>query len=439
MKPTSSTILAGIPRRLNPGTQQVLTPAYLELLAKLGNPQNHLPPVFHVAGTNGKGSTCAFLRSILESADYKVHVYTSPHLVHVHERIRIAGFLIGEEELIEILNLCQQHNQDGLVSEFEILTAAAFVAFTRHAADFTILETGLGGRLDATNVVPKPVATLITRLSYDHRNFLGDTLQKIAFEKAGIMRRDVPCFASAQPDNESSQELHDAARKIHAPLFTSGEQWNVRSEGNGFHFEDSTRQFDLPAPALTGSHQFENAGLAIAALSVLKKQLPQSVIVQGLKNVQWPARLQPLKTGKLARILAPNQQLWLDGGHNDSAGEVLAKQAAQWAKDDGANPRPLVLIYGMLTTKNPQEFLKYLVPYIAAVQTVKIPDEEVSFSADDLAQKVLASGVENVEAASSVITAIKALGKISPRARILICGSLYLAGYVLKQNEENNF
>lgn len=431
---TSSAILSDLPRRLIPGVTQALTPAYYDLLAKLGNPHLNMPPVFHVAGTNGKGSTCAFLRAILEAAGYKVHVYTSPHLVRYHERIRIAGELISEEELVALLSECKKYNTDNQISEFEIGTAVALAAFARHPADFTILETGLGGRLDATNVVPNPLATLITRLSYDHREFLGDTLAKIATEKAGIMRAGIPCFSSAQPDHESIDALLAAADSIKTTLLIGGDDWTVKPTNAGFHFHDKQRDLDLPAPALLGEHQFSNAGLAIAALSTLSKKITVEAIVEGLQKVEWPARLQHLKSGDLVHFLAQNQQLWLDGGHNDSAGEVLALQAKKWVEQDGNEPRPLCLIFGMLTTKNPEEFLQHLVPLVSAVRALAIPEEPSSFSASELSKKVLAVGVSNVNAASSLRQAISELAQSESNARILICGSLYLAGYVLRQN-----
>jgi dihydrofolate synthase/folylpolyglutamate synthase len=414
--------------------QQALTPAYKSLLAKLGNPHQKLPPVFHVAGTNGKGSTCAFLRSILEAAGYTVHVYTSPHLVNFHERIRIAGNLIREEELVTLLLECERLDEKKEVSEFEVITAAAFAAFAKHPADFVILETGLGGRLDATNVVEEPLATLITRLSYDHRNFLGDTLKQIAAEKAGIMRTGIPCFVNAQPDVESIETLRTIAAEKGAPLFVGGDAWKVMPKHSGFHFKDAQRDFDLPQPALAGAHQYQNAGLAIAALSVLPKPIAQEMIAEGLKKVEWPARLQRLDRGALSQLLAQKQELWLDGGHNDSAGEVLAAQAESWKKVDGDKSRPLYLIYGMLTTKEPQEFLQQLFKHVAAVRTIPIPDEPLSFAADALADKTRNCGIDNVKPVLSLQDALKELSALSPHARILICGSLYLAGYALREN-----
>jgi len=412
-----------------------LRPAYHDLLAKLGDPQNHLPPVFHVAGTNGKGSTCAFLRAILESAGYSIHVYTSPHLVSFHERIRIAGKLIEECELTEILTACESYALPGGVSYFEASTAAAFVAFARTKADFTILETGLGGRLDATNVVENPLATLITRLSYDHREYLGDTIEQIAREKAGIMRQGVPSFVSAQKSQAALQTLRNAAASLGAPLYLEGEDWKIESFGKGFRWtslKGLERSYDLPSPALLGSHQYQNAGLALAALGVLKCSLPLSTLARAMQEVSWPARLQRLTQGRLASLVPDNAELWLDGGHNDSAGEVLALQIDRWRQEDGANIKPLFIVLGMLTTKNPAEFLAPFAKHVAQLRGVAIPHEPLSFTALALSDEARKLGIE-AKASANIREAIEGLGNKGD-ARILICGSLYLAGHVLALN-----
>ncbi len=406
-----------------------LRPAYRDLLAKLGNPHEKLPPVFHVAGTNGKGSTCAFLRAMLEAGGYRVHVYTSPHLVRFHERIRIAGELIEEQELTDILVECENLATPGGVSYFEVSTIAAFVAFARHPADFVILETGLGGRLDATNIVAQPLANLITRLSYDHRDYLGDDMAGIAREKAGIMRQGVPCFTAAQPQPEAMTALRDAAQKIGTPLSVGGEGWHVRETATGFHFTDATRNFDLPAPALLGAHQYLNAGLAIAALSVLPKPLSQTDIATGLRKVEWPARLQRLTNGALAKHLPTGTELWLDGGHNDSAGEVLAAQIETWRVQDGATPKPLVVILGMLTTKRVEEFLSPFAVHIAAITCIAIENEPLSYSADALVDEVGKLGLK--ASVAKTVTDAVTTAATQNNTRILICGSLYLAGIVL--------
>jgi dihydrofolate synthase/folylpolyglutamate synthase len=372
---------------------------------------------------------------MLEAAGYKTHVYTSPHLVRFHERIRLAGHLIEEEELVDILSLCERLALPHGVSYFEAATAAAFVAFARHKADFTILETGLGGRLDATNVIEKPLATIITRLSYDHRDYLGDTLDKIAREKAGIMRSHVPCFVAAQPAAIALQALRDAATAIDAPLSVGGIDWESEDRAGRFHYRDAVRSQDFPPPGLLGLHQYQNAGLAIAALATLPKPLPQAAIVRGLATVEWPARLQRLTQGPLMAGLPDKAQLWLDGGHNDSAGEVLALQIERWRAEDKNHPRALCVVLGMLTTKNPVEFLAPFASYITRLAAVAIPDEPLSFTPAALAHEARKLGIVAQEA-ENVTMAVRDLAAQAKSQRLLICGSLYLAGSVLGMGEE---
>ena len=407
-----------------------LRPDYLDLLAKLGNPHQKLPPVFHVAGTNGKGSTCAFLRAMLQAAGHKVHVYTSPHLVHFHERIRIRGELISEEELVGILNECRKHSKPGSISYFEAATAAAFYAFAKHPANYTILEVGLGGRLDATNIVDRPIASIINRISYDHRDYLGTSLTEISREKAGIMRAGVPCFTAMQPDQEVLRTLQDEAAAKQTSLSVGGTDWRVEILSDGFTYSDKHRTLSLPTPVLVGEHQFGNAGLAIAALSVLQKPLSVDALGRGLENVKWPARLQKIIRGNLRALLSNKSELWLDGGHNDSAGTALAQQAKLWSVQDS---KSLHLVCGMLTTKNPAEFLGPLAPYVADLQAVSIPGEASSFSADAFADQARVAGIKNVIVASGFEQALKNLPQDIP-GRALVCGSLYLAGEFLKQN-----
>jgi dihydrofolate synthase/folylpolyglutamate synthase len=429
----SAAILSRFCRARDGVIRLALEPAYLDLLARLGHPHKKLPPILHVAGTNGKGSTCAFLRAMIEASGRRVHVYTSPHLVRFHERIRIAGKLIEETELAAILGECEKLTPPGQVSDFELATAAAFVAFARHPADAVILEVGMGGRLDATNVIEKPAASIIARLSYDHCKYLGSTLTEIAREKAGIMRKGAPCFAAAQPDAESIAALRGAAAETGALLKLEGEDWRVESRENGFRFGDNARTLDLPGPALAGMHQIGNAGLAIAALGALPFKIPDEAIARGVQNAEWPARLQKISHGAFAGLLPPGWELWLDGGHNDSAGEVLAVQAARWRNE--TNAMPLHLVCGMLNTKNPRAFLAPLVPYVAKTRTVAIPDEPLAFAAGELASLASKAGLQQASAANDVGTAIGQLTASAANAgRILICGSLYLAGVVLKQN-----
>lgn len=436
MMPSSAELLDRFRRDRARGTNDdvdlTLRPAYRDLLAKLGDPHKKLPPVFHVAGTNGKGSTCAFLRAILEAAGFRVHVYTSPHLVTFHERIRIAGKLIDEDELVEWLTLCDRLAPPQAVTFFEAATAVAFAAFVRHPADFTIVEVGLGGRLDATNVIPKPLASIITRLSFDHRDYLGNSMKEIAGEKAGIMREGIPCFAAHQPDADAVKTLRDTALKLRAPFYVAGEDWKIQKTDSGFSYNSKTANFDLPPPALCGAHQYDNAGLAIAALLGAGVRIMPEDIARGLRNVEWPARLQHLKQGFLPRLMPPDSELWLDGGHNDSAGDVLAAQAKIWAEDK----KPLHMIGGMLTTKKPAEFLAPLQPYSESFHGVPIPDEAASYSAEDLADAARACGMKNVRAAKNVEAALHEISAAAKEpVRILICGSLYLAGHVLNINQ----
>ena len=360
-----------------------------------------------------------------------MHVYTSPHLVRFHERIRVAGSLIDEIRLATILEECQAKAAPGSISYFEAATAAAFTAFAREPADFAIIEVGLGGRLDATNIISKPLATIITRLSFDHRDFLGETMSQIATEKAGIMKKDVPCFAAPQPDPDSVRALRLAAGNTGSILHFGSVDWRTKNTAHGFHFIDQHRDIELPRPALLGAHQIENAGVAIAATAALPERLSMDAIQQGLRTVIWPARLQKLSSGVLAQLLPQGSELWLDGGHNDSAGEALAAQAKTWQDHDGL---PLQLVFGMLTSKNPQEFLTPMDAYIAGITTVNISDEPLAFTAENLADVIRDFKGGRIQAASNLKKAINELAKSGTRSRILICGSLYLAGHALGEN-----
>jgi dihydrofolate synthase/folylpolyglutamate synthase len=432
--PTSAEILSRFCRARDGMVRYAIEPAYLDLLKKLGDPHKNLPPVVHVAGTNGKGSVCAFLRAMLEAAGKRVHVYTSPHLVRFHERIRIAGELISEDELVEILDECERLSDAGQVSDFEAATAAAFVAFARHPADVAILEVGMGGRLDATNVIEKAAASVITRLSYDHCKYLGDTLTEIAREKAGIMRTGVPCFIAAQPQKEGLISLCAEAAKKNVPLKMDGTDWCVEPLDDGFRFIDQARALDLPSPSLIGAHQLGNAGLTIATLSALPCTVAEEAIMCGLQKAEWPARLQKIARGALADLLPKGWELWLDGGHNDSAAEALALQMQAWRKEDN---RPCYLVYGMLATKDSASFLASLKLYAGALRAVAIPGEALALMPDELAAVARKVGIENSKTASGIHAALLDLVRSSlAPGRILICGSLYLAGYVLRENEK---
>lgn len=416
--------------RLHPRAIDLSLDRVVRLLDRLGQPHASLPPVIHVAGTNGKGSTLAFLRAILEAAGYRVHVYTSPHLVHFRERIRLAGRLIDDTTLIAVLEACEAANRGDSITYFEVTTAAAFLAFQRVPADVVLLETGLGGRLDATNVIDRPAVTAITRISLDHQAYLGDTIGQIAFEKAGILKAGVPAVFAPQPSPEAGAVLRREARARPCPVLP----WSIEDTANGgFRFTSPQRALTLPPPRLTGAHQAINAGTAIACLQPLGLSVPDRAIETGLISVTWPARLQPLADGVLATRLPPGWSLWVDGGHNDSAGSVLAAQAKRWAAERPS--RPLALVFGMLSNKAVDAFLCPLVPFVDRIRTVTIPGEPSSLTAETAAEAARAAGARTVDTAVSVEAALADLvsSEHGP-LRILVCGSLYLAGHVLTRN-----
>ena len=403
------------------------------LLERLGHPEHRLPPVIHVAGTNGKGSVIAYLRAMLEAAGYRVHAYISPHLVRFHERIRLAGKLIEEEALLDILKECEGINGAEPITFFEITTCAAFLEFARVPGDILLLETGLGGRLDSTNVIDKPLATVLMPISFDHMQHLGDTLAKIAFEKAGIVKRGVPAIVGPQPADAASV-FEEKAREMKAPLIRHGHEWQVEATAEGFRFSDSAGMRDLPRPALPGNHQIANAGAALATLPFLTGfRVDEKAQAKGLRTVEWPARLQRLTRGPLAEKLPRGWELWLDGGHNAAAGEVLADFAKHW-REGIVGHRPLHLVFGMLNTKEPVAFLKPLAPYTRDLKAVRIEGDHASLPAEEAAAAARAAGIE-AETAENLDAAIERIVTRSEiPSRVLICGSLYLAGVVLAEN-----
>lgn len=410
----------------------------LRMLAAVGHPERKLPPVVHVAGTNGKGSVIAYLRSILEAAGYRVHVYISPHLVRFHERIRLNGKLIDEQYLIELLEECERANGGTPITFFEITTAAAFLAFSREPADILLLETGLGGTFDSTNVVDQPLASVLMPISLDHMQFLGDTLTKIAANKAGIMKRGRPAIISPQPD-EAMAVFEAKAAELNVPLHRFGQEWNCDGElKTSLRFVDSRGPRVYPAPGLAGRHQFRNAGCAIATTAVLDGfKITDAHISAGLRNVTWPARMQRLAKGPLIEMLPRDGkwELWLDGGHNAEAGEVIAAMLADWHEQDG---KPTHLIFGMLNTKDPGAFLKQLAPHAEDMAAVAIPGDHASLSVDECVTAganvgLLSQGYHSVEAALRAL--VDAHGSSTESRRVLICGSLYLAGTVLAEND----
>ncbi len=393
------------------------------LLAALGHPQKDLPPVIHLAGTNGKGSTQAMIRAGLEAAGKSVHAYTSPHLARFHERIRLAGALIAEDDLSAILDECYAANGGENITYFEITTCAALLAMARTPADFTLLEVGLGGRLDATNVLDDPALTIITPVSIDHEQFLGDTLSKIATEKAGIIKRGVPCVVGPQPD-EAMEVIEETARRLGASLIAHGQHWHVNNENGRLIYQDETGLCDLSLPNLPGAHQIENAGAALAALRHLG--MGDAAYSAAVTHAQWPARMQRLVSGPLIDA-APEAELWLDGGHNAAAGQALGRHLVSLPT------RPTHLICGMLNTK---DISGYLTPLAACAETltaISIPGEMSTLPAEETAAAAQAAGLTS-GTAGSALEAVRQIADQDPQARILICGSLYLAGTILREN-----
>lgn len=393
------------------------------LLAALGNPQENLPPVIHVAGTNGKGSTIAMLRAGIEGAGQLAHVYTSPHLARFHERIRVAGDLISEDALSAVLDECDHANGGAEITYFEITTVAGLLAFSRSAADWTLLEVGLGGRLDATNVIETPALTVITSVDLDHQQFLGETLPEIAGEKAGILKRGVPCVVGPQQD-AALEVIEARAERLGAPLLVHGQHWHVARERDRMVYQDDNGLLDLPLPALIGEHQVQNAGIAIAGLRHLG--FDEAACEAAVTRATWPARMQRLSQGPLVAS-AGKAELWLDGGHNPAAGHALASALKELA------PRPVHLICGMLRTKDASGFLTPLAKIATSVTAVSIPGEAATLSSEETAYAAEKAGIL-ASLADSPEAAVAAIVKTHPNARILICGSLYLAGQILREN-----
>lgn len=399
------------------------------LLDRLDRPHERLPPVVHIAGTNGKGSVLAFMRAALESAGYHVHTYISPHLVRFHERVRLAGELIEEGALAAYLERCEAANGSEPITYFEVTTAAAFLAFAETPADVLLLECGLGGRLDATNVVERPLATVITPVSLDHQHYLGNTLSDIAGEKAAIQKRGVPSVIGPQPA-EAAAAIDAVAARVGAPTFRYGRSYAVETASDALVYSAGGRRLVLPRPALPGAHQIENAAVAVAALERLEGfRVGDLAVADGLLKVEWPARLQRLTRGPLVASLPAGWELWLDGGHNSAAGEALAGHARTAWRD-----RPLWLVCGMLSSKQADRFLAPFNGVARALRSVEIAGEPASLAATQLAEIGAAAGLDATPA-SDLATAVAAtVAAADGPARILICGSLYLAGRVLAEH-----
>lgn len=414
------------------------------LLNRLDDPHLKLPPVIHIAGTNGKGSTLAILRAILEASDKSVHVTTSPHLVHSTERIRLAGDLISSEMLVDILQECLDVNNGDPITYFEIFTAASFLAMSRVPADYCLVETGLGGQFDATNVMPNPICTIITNIAKDHSELLGDTLPKIAFEKAGIMKAGVPCIIGRLSEEAWETGVMDVFQQCSqglspdASLYRDGSEWSCEAMQDGMQFTWQGQSMHYPMPSLTGWHQIRNAGCALAAyriieehaqeLETLSTQLPEEAVVDGLQRAEWPGRLQKITKGRFYDILQPTQELWFDGGHNDGAGQALACQAKQWKEEDPS--RHLHLVVAMVDRKDPAAFLEPFVPYVESITLTEIPDEPSSFKTFDLKERVAPLGFRRVYTDNTLEKALQN-NIYAPNDRILVTGSLYFLGNLM--------
>lgn len=410
-----------------------------QLLAKLGHPERHLPPVLHVAGTNGKGSTIAYLRAALEASGQRVHVLTSPHLVRFNERIRLAGQLISDDDLVAVLRACEDANGDDPITYFEVTTAAAFLAFRDNPADILLLETGLGGRLDATNVIERPLLTAITTVSLDHQHFLGDSLAEIAAEKAGILKPGVTGVIGLQAP-QAAHVITAKAARVGAKLLRQGHDWRIEARGDQVHFQSAMGELRLPLPGLNGAHQLQNAGLALACLQQLKGfSFSQGDLAAGLITAQWPGRLQRLRQGSLYDRLGPEAELWLDGGHNQGAGAALAQTLRDWRAQD-ERPRPLHLIVGMLNHKDVANFLAPFRSLAPKMQAVAVPYEDNATTPGQIVEAATAHGLDATPAASvgAALDRIVQTQKDGPGPRVLICGSLYLAGSILATNPQDD-
>lgn len=422
---------------LSPGRDILGLERIAELCARLGKPQLQLPRTFHVAGTNGKGSTCAYLRAILEAQGRRVHAYTSPHLVRFNERIRLAGALIEDALLAALLEEVLDEAADLQASFFEVTTAAAFLAFARIPADDCIIEVGLGGRLDATNIIPPPAVAGIASLGIDHEAFLlapeagtpDEPAVRIAWEKAGIIKPDTPVATLAYPPPVRDTIAAKVA-EVGATLFPQGDGWTVEVEGDAFRWHSKLGAVaPLLHPRMTGAHQMRNAGLAIAMLRLAPDPQPDdAAIAAGVAKAFWPGRMQRLGTGPLTAPLPDDTRIWLDGGHNPDAGVALAK-----ALDGHA---PLHIVCGLLSNKDAMGFLHPFADRIASFQAVPIPGHE-HHDPKDLCDRVRTDlGVVDVQPCDDVTAALRHIADHRPRADVLICGSLYLAGVVLDLNEE---
>jgi dihydrofolate synthase / folylpolyglutamate synthase len=405
--------------RLHPRLIDLSLDRLRSLLERLDHPEKRLPPIIHVAGTNGKGSTCAFIRAMAEAAGLRVHVYTSPHLVHFNERIRIAGKLVPDDKLLAAMERIERINDNAAITVFEVITATAFDLFAETPADLCVLEVGLGGRGDATNVIDDPAVCAITSISLDHRELLGPSVDVIAGEKAGIMKSGVPVAIGAQP-NDVCRILLDHAAALDAPVKLRGRDWDIAQTATGFRYTDSAVTLEAPTPSLPGLFQQDNAGIAITALRA--GLLPHDLA--GLTRAEWPARLQRLH-GRLADLLPSDWELWLDGGHNPGAGVVLAEHLRGWAD------RPVHVVVGMKQAKDSAEFLRPLLPVAETAWAVREPNQHSALPVE----AIIAASAGLARPGPRVADALRAIPRTATPGRVLICGSLYLAGEVLKLDQ----
>ncbi len=408
----------------------------LALSEKMGAPHLSLPPTIHIAGTNGKGSTAAIVRSLLEANGYKVHVYSSPHLCRFNERIRLAGKLISDEALADLLERIEQVNGDNPITFFESTTVAGLTAFAEHPADFLILETGLGGVFDSTNIITEHACSIITPIAYDHEHFLGTNLGEIALQKAGIMKPDCPTIWAIQ-DHEAQTSLKNTADDITiGSLSIEGEDFSTQSmEDNSFTYHSAQHDIKLIQPALIGAHQIQNAGLALRCLEVLGITFDANCLHKGMQNTVWPARVQKLESGKLL-AQSTRSELWLDGAHNAHGAKALAEAMAQLAKPLQPEQPKWIMVFGTLNTRPAADFLKQMRPLIDTIYTLTIPDQPASYDGTELRDIAVELGI-NAQACNSLEEAMQriAADKDNTALPVMICGSLYLGGYVLAQNQ----
>ncbi|WP_425351199.1 bifunctional folylpolyglutamate synthase/dihydrofolate synthase [Hoeflea marina] len=408
------------------------------LLAALGNPQERMPPVIHVAGTNGKGSVTAFSRAMLEAAGLRVHVHTSPHLVNWHERYRMGqpggSRLVEDAVLAEAIHRVAAANGGAKITVFEILTAVMFLLFSEHPADVAIVEVGLGGRFDATNVIARPAACVITSISLDHQAYLGDRVELIAAEKAGIIKPGVPVVIGEQPEDDARAVLVTTAERLHAPSTVYGQDYFTFAERGRLTYQDEDGLLDLPLPRLTGRYQYANAAAAIRAIKAAGFAVSEDAIAQGMETVEWPGRMQRLSHGAIFDLAVPGAEIWLDGGHNPGAGRVIAEAMANLEE---IQSRPLFLVTGMINTKDPVGYFEAFADLARHVFTVPIPSSDAGLDPLALADDALDAGltaepVDSVEDALAMIAQVRDTSQPAPR--ILIGGSLYLVGEVLRAN-----